>query len=887
MNARLDPRDLEPETMSDHAPDNGAEEARVDQLTLVSLVQSAQSLEVGGDPVAAAALYDKWISEAPEGNKHFALFNYGGVLQKLGKVSQAQTAYESCIAQQPDFAQPYINLGLLHEKQGRTTTALKTWLQLVELSQSPKPPATEFLTTALNHIGRLQEDLKNYQQAEQALERSLLLDPSQTDALQHWIHIRQKSCSWPIYKPLPCISYEQMRAATSPLAMLAITEDPAEQLAHSIAFVKRKFPLKEEYLSKNRQYNHERIRVGYVSADFREHAVGFLLPPFFNAHPKEDYELFGYDYTKEEDTQQRRTIKACFQHFKSIHSMTDREAAELILADEIDILVDLHGLSAGARPGIFALHPSPIQGTYLGFIGPTGMPWYDFVIADPIVMPPELTRYFTEKPFYQEKSFIPITQKNEIITNLTRHQFGIPEDAFVMAAFGNVYKITPSMFSTWIMLLHEIPNSVLWLIDDNETTTDNIRAEAIARKADMSRIFFTNRSIHKEYRAKLKLVNVFLDTFPYNCGATTIDFVQASIPMVTLLGRTMVSRMGASILETIGKNEYIANNMKEYVSIVKNIEAKREPFIINDQKIKNIKYQTLHDRCNYNTTDTYRTQTEKIKIYQIGYSNETATNLPENFILLNNIDNLRPDWREYWPIRNYLLKNELTENKLYGFFSPKFTQKTNLSYKQVSDFIEQDDGNSDVYIFSPFWDLNALFLNTFEQGDFFHHGLTSACQAFVDHIGLKLNLKTTVTHSGNTAFCNYIVGNKKFWCRWLKLGEQLFQAGEDKSNPIYAIINSETNYGAQNLPIKIFIAERLATLLLLQDSDITAKNFNIFQFGSSTTPLNQYLKEAIISDGLKRSYSNTRYEIYLNEFSNLRKSIIEKLNSQSSNTNVR
>jgi predicted O-linked N-acetylglucosamine transferase (SPINDLY family) len=167
--------------------------------------------------------------------------------------------------------------------------------------------------------------------------------------------------------------------------MLALTEDPAEQLSISQAFVARTYGSKEEYLFQGHNWKHEKIRVGYVSADFREHAVGFLLAPFLKGHSRETYELYAYDYSREESTAVREHLKSQFSHFKSIASLSDRQAAELILQDEMDVLIDLHGLSSGARPGIFALHPSPRQGTYLGFIGPTGMPWFDFVIAMRIV----------------------------------------------------------------------------------------------------------------------------------------------------------------------------------------------------------------------------------------------------------------------------------------------------------------------------------------------------------------------------------------------------------------------------------------------------------------------------------------------------------------------
>jgi predicted O-linked N-acetylglucosamine transferase (SPINDLY family) len=234
-------------------------------------------------------------------------------------------------------------------------------------------------------------------------------------------------------------------------------------------------------------------------------------------------------------------------------------------------MVDLHGLSAGARPGIFALHPAPKQGTYLGFIGTTGMPWFDFVITDRHAMPPELAEFFMEKPLYVEGSFIPLTPPDENLPVVTRAELGLPEDAFVMGAFGNVYKITPEMFAVWIKLLKEIPNSVLWLIDDNSTTTENLKKHAKFANADMSRINFSTRTGHKDFCARLKLCNIYLDTYPYNCGSTTNDVVKAGVPLVTRYGDTMVSRMGFSILKINGDSNGAVKSIEEYFQfIVKN-----------------------------------------------------------------------------------------------------------------------------------------------------------------------------------------------------------------------------------------------------------------------------------------------------------------------------
>jgi len=175
-----------------------------------------------------------------------------------------------------------------------------------------------------------------------------------------------------------------------------------------------------------------------------------------------------------------------------------------------------------------------------------------------------LTPYFTEKPLYVEGSFIPLTKDETPIREAKRLEFDLPEDAFVMAAFGNVYKITPDMYSTWLEILKEIPKSILWLIDDNTTTTSNLKAHAIKHEADINRIIFTPRASHAEYCAKLKLADVFLDTYPYNCGSTTNDVINAGVPLVTMSGRTMVSRMGGSILSSFLQIELPIYSYKEY-----------------------------------------------------------------------------------------------------------------------------------------------------------------------------------------------------------------------------------------------------------------------------------------------------------------------------------
>ncbi len=569
--------------------------ARSGGMALSAMVSHAEQLQRDGHAQAASNLYALWLAHHEDPRKHLVWFNHGSLLQQLGQSAQAQQAYEQALALAPDFAQARINLGLVLEKQGHTAQAIAAWAHLTGQRYAKNPVEPEMLTAALNHIGRVHENNRDYRQALEALEHSLLINPKQAGVIQHWVHIRQKACEWPVYKPLPGISKNEMIMATSPLAMLALTDDPLLQLLSAHAFVARTYGLKEERLCKVKQYHHPKKRIGFASGDLREHAVGFLLPTMLQGLDRDRYEVYAYDFTVDDGSEHRKKLLSMFDHVRPVHALTDRQAAERILEDEIDVMVDLHGLSAGARPGIFALHPAPKQGTYLGFIGTTGMPWFDFVITDRHALPPEHTEYFMEKPLYVEGSFIPLTPPDEDLPVVTRADVGLPEDAFVMGAFGNVYKITPEMFAVWMNLLKEIPDSVLWLIDDNPTTTENLKNHARLADVDLSRIVFSSRTIHKEFCARLKLCHVYLDTYPYNCGSTTNDVIRAEVPLVTRMGLTMVSRMGMSVLSKIGELENISATYEGYyTSVIKlreNYEFKNKK--INTDVVANINFNDI------------------------------------------------------------------------------------------------------------------------------------------------------------------------------------------------------------------------------------------------------------------------------------------------------
>ena len=271
----------------------------------------------------------------------------------------------------------------------------------------------------------------------------------------------------------------------------------------------------------------------------------------------------------------------------------------------------------------------------------------------------------------------------------------------------------------------------------------------------------------------------------------------------------------------------------------------------------------------------------KVRIYQICYSQETLASIPEGFLPLNNVANERSDWRELWPIRNYLKTNILSDDTLYGFLSPKFSQKTHLNYEGLQNYLKENYSNQDLVSFSPFWDLMAIFKNVFEQGDFFHPGLADVCAKFCANYIPHLNLADSVMDSQNTIFCNYFLAKKEFWRQWLILADQLFEAAENKNTDLGKQLNDSTNYGTQQLPMKVFVQERLVSICLLVNNNFKCLNYSPFNTGPSITPFNQFLSESVISDALKRAFIQTGHVCYLNEFSELRNKIIQSLQGQS------
>jgi len=415
----------------------------------------------------------------------------------------------------------------------------------------------------LNSMGRLLEETRQYEASEAKLLSSLQADPSQSKVIQHWVHLRQKQCKWPVFVELEALGVGDLLKATSPLAMLSATDDPGLQLATAFRFVAERINQRVPQLAPSNGYNHERLRIAFLSSDFCLHAVSLLTVELFELLDRQQYEVYGFCWSREDGSALRARVKGAMDQFIQIGSLDDEGAAQLIRQFEIDILVDLQGLTSGARPNILAYRPAPLQITYLGFPGPTGLPCIDYVIADKYLIP------CAEKPFYSEKPlYLPVFQcsdrKRPVAELPTRAECGLPEDRFVFCCFNNNYKFNEDMFSSWMRILKAVPNSVFWLLADNQWSQASLCAWAAKLGIDSERLIFAPRVSPELYLARYTVADLFLDAYPFNGGTTVNDALWMGLPVLTRSGRTFASRMAGSLLMGLDVPQLITSTRDDY-----------------------------------------------------------------------------------------------------------------------------------------------------------------------------------------------------------------------------------------------------------------------------------------------------------------------------------
>ena len=531
--------------------------ARLRQVSFGNLILAAAT---AADRAGIIELYRVWIAGQGPGTPHLfaAWFNLGAELANIGDGPGAILAYRNALAISPNFVTAAINLARLLEADGRAKEAIAVLDDALQ--------ADDARTGLINQRARLLEQNKRLHEAEQELVKSLLIQPDQPDVIQHWLHVRQKLCHWGMLSDaIPGLSRESVTLHAGPLSALALFDDVAQQRKINEVWIQRKMVPVTERLSPPSGYRHDRIRLGYMSSDFCQHAMSLLIAELFERHDRRKFEVFGYCASPEDGSDTRQRVIAAFDHFTRIADMSDEQAARAVRADEIDILIDLNGLTSGTRLQALRWRPAPVQATYLGFIGPVPLPELDYMFCDPVVVPPAIASEYRPAPLYVAEFYHANDNKRAKPVPRSRAEFGLPADRFVFCCFSNHYKITEEIFAAWLEILRRVDNGILWLIADDAWARGNLVRAARNAGVDPARIIFAPRTGPSEYLAYLNVADLFLDTYPYNAGTIASDAIRMHLPLVTLSGRAFASRMAGRLLAALGGQDGVAATVRDYV----------------------------------------------------------------------------------------------------------------------------------------------------------------------------------------------------------------------------------------------------------------------------------------------------------------------------------
>jgi protein O-GlcNAc transferase len=413
-------------------------------------------------------------------------------------------------------------------------------------------------------------DCRRFDEAFAAYDRALLLDPQLVYAEGQRLHAKLQICDWTNLAgeiDHLLLGVRDGRRVCVPFLTLSTPASAADQLECAVTFMadQPRFPP----IVRGRAHAHDRIRLAYVSSDFRDHAVAYLTAGLFEHHDKSRFQSTAISSAPIEDSNIRRRIASSFDRFIDVPTRTDQAVAELIKELEIDIAVDLNGLSRNGRRGAFARRAAPVQVNYLGYAGTMGADYYDYIIADATVIPPADFGFYSEKVVWLPDSFL-VTDGARSVADGTpsRSELGLPETGFVFCAFNQSHKIDPTIFDVWMRLLQAAEGSVLWLKPDDATAERNLRLESQHRGVAAARLVFAQPVRHVEdHLARLRQADLFLDTLNYNAHTTASDALSLGVPVVTCLGSTFAGRVAASLLRATGLPELVTGSLAEYETL--------------------------------------------------------------------------------------------------------------------------------------------------------------------------------------------------------------------------------------------------------------------------------------------------------------------------------
>ncbi len=560
----------------------------------------------------AAQSYRRAVSIKPD--YAMAYYNLGVVLHARHRLSEAVEAYSKAVKHQPDYAEAYANLGNALVALHRAREAVACYREALRM----RPGYAE----VYNNLGIACEALHRPDHAVEAYRQALQLQPSFHQVKPQLVYQMLQLCDW---RDLDACILEVRRLidAGAPvkwpcfglLGMPGLSEANHRRAAEVVA--RQCFrTLNRQALPRSAQRGAapRRLRLGYLSADFRDHALARLMARVFELHDRSRFEVIGYSYGPHDGSEMRRRLEQAFDEFKDISALANRAAADRIRSDGIDILVDLQGHARDNRLAILAARPAPVQATYLGYPGTLGAAFVDYLIADRFVIPEEQRIHYTETVVYLPDCYQANDDTRRIGEAPERKDFGLPERGLVFCCFNQAYKIVPAVFDLWCTLLRAVDGSVLWLIGDSTVARDNLRTEAARRGVAPDRLVFAPKLHHAAHLGRLRLADLALDTLPYGSHTTGSDALWAGVPLLTCVGQTFAGRVGGSLLRAVDLPELITNSLTDYFQRALRLATHRDELqALRDRLARQRQSTPLFDsgRFTRNLENLYRELWEK------------------------------------------------------------------------------------------------------------------------------------------------------------------------------------------------------------------------------------------------------------------------------------
>jgi predicted O-linked N-acetylglucosamine transferase (SPINDLY family) len=537
------------------------------------LVNLAAVFQALGEPSRAIEQADRALvldRQRPEAHNNRAM-----ALTSLHRFDEAIVSATQAIALRQDYAEAHNNLGAALHGTGQLARAAGAFQRAIAL-QPGYHKAHANLGAVLQQLGRLEDALS-------AFERALELAPDAPELAGLVLHLRMRLCRWSAVSEQVQSIREQLEkgiAATPPFALLSVVDDPAlHRAAASLAARKWTAQLANPEYSAVDLGDGGKIRIGYFSADFFNHATTHLICGLIAEHDRRRFEVIGFSLGTRRDDPDAQRIRGAFDRFIECHGTADADVAQQARALNLDIAIDLKGYTQDARPGIFAAGAAPVQVNFLGYPGTMAAPFMHYLIADDVLVPQVHRSKYDEAVVFMPHSY----QVNDSSRSRpgrercpSRSALGLPEAAFVYCCFNNSFKITPEVFEGWMRILTAVDHSVLWLLADNAGMEINLRAEAAKRAVDPARLVFAPRVSTEEHLVRHHAADLFLDTTPYNAHTTASDALWMSLPVVTRLGESFPARVAASLLRAVGLAELVTRSQGEYEALAISLADKHD-----------------------------------------------------------------------------------------------------------------------------------------------------------------------------------------------------------------------------------------------------------------------------------------------------------------------